>query len=86
MKFGAPLDKCSVVGAHIYKCPMPQKVSTSTHEDSYLEKGWLHLIRFEGSERTFYRRFESRQDALDWFHAIQELDTASHSLLWSSGQ
>lgn len=83
MKFGVPIGKHSVVGVHLFTHPKREPLSNSPNEKYFLDKKHYYVLCIVGCGKKFYRRFERKQEAIDWFHMIEVLDTASPSLLWA---
>ena len=82
MKFGVPLGNHSLVGVHLLGEAYREPLTNNPHEEILLKNGDIYVLQIIGTSSSFYRRFKTKKEAIEWFHMIEVLDTASHSLLW----
>ena len=51
------------------------------YEANYIDIGLFYIVVITTLTGSLYKRFESRNEAIKWFHAIDVLDLTTDTLL-----
>ena len=78
---GAFLEGAGYVGVHVLGKRFTEHLVTGEREASYIDRGLFHIVVITTLTGTLYKRFESRDEAIKWFHAIDVLDLTTDTLL-----
>ena len=78
---GAFLGGDGYVGIHVLGKRFTEHLVTGERDANYIDRGLFHIVVITTLTGTLYKRFESRDEAIKWFHAIDVLDLTTDTLL-----